>query len=150
MSKSIKLKSLKEPKEPSDSFRILIARFRPRYLPKYKENWDEWWKDLAPSRPLWKEYLKDKTIDWPEYSRRYIYELKNNPEAIQLVGTLSSFINDNDRRKHTQQPGPQKQKLYNPHDLNHKYDVVTLLCHCIDETYCHRSIVKTMILEFAE
>jgi uncharacterized protein YeaO (DUF488 family) len=57
---SIKLKSLKNPTEESDGLRILIARFRPRYLPKAKENWDEWWKELAPSKSLWKEYIKDK------------------------------------------------------------------------------------------
>lgn len=31
---AIKLKSLKEPTEESDGFRILIARYRPRYLRK--------------------------------------------------------------------------------------------------------------------
>ena len=56
----IKLKSLKEPVENSDGLRILIARYRPRYLPKEKENWNHWWKELAPSRELWKEYIKDK------------------------------------------------------------------------------------------
>ena len=58
--KTIQLKSLKEPTEESDGLRILIARFRPRYFPKEKENWDEWWKELAPSKSLWKDYLKDK------------------------------------------------------------------------------------------
>ncbi|MGC1930269.1 MAG: hypothetical protein WA667_14945 [Candidatus Nitrosopolaris sp.] len=24
----------------------------PRYLPKNKENWDQWWKGLAPSKAL--------------------------------------------------------------------------------------------------
>jgi uncharacterized protein YeaO (DUF488 family) len=66
MANSIKIKSLKEQTEESDGFRILIARYRPRYLPKYKENWEQWWKDLAPSRCLWKDYLKDKKIDWAE------------------------------------------------------------------------------------
>ena len=73
MADSIKLKSLKEPKEESDGLRVLIARYRPRYLPKHKENWDEWWKDLAPSRELWKEYIKDKRIEWPEYARRFVH-----------------------------------------------------------------------------
>jgi uncharacterized protein YeaO (DUF488 family) len=76
MANFIKLKSLKEPSEESDGFRILIARYRPRYLPKYKENWDEWRKDLAPSRTLWKDYLKDKSIDWPVYVWRFIFEIE--------------------------------------------------------------------------
>ena len=51
----IKLKSLKDPTEDSDGLRVLIARHRPRYLSKDKENWLQWWKDLAPSRDLLKE-----------------------------------------------------------------------------------------------
>jgi uncharacterized protein YeaO (DUF488 family) len=85
MTLRIKLKSLKEPTEDLDGLRVLIARYRPRYLPKYKENWEQWWKDLAPSKDLWKEYVKDKEIDRPEYSKRYISEIKSNPKAMQLL-----------------------------------------------------------------
>jgi uncharacterized protein YeaO (DUF488 family) len=93
MTLSIKTKSLKELTDKSaDGLRILIARFRPRYLPKDKENWDLWCKELAPSRELWKKYVKDKEIDWSEYSRRYIEEIKGNPQAIQLLQTLSFFV----------------------------------------------------------
>jgi uncharacterized protein YeaO (DUF488 family) len=139
---------LKEPTEDLDGLRVLIARYRPRYLPKYRENWEQWWKDLAPSRVLWKEYIKDKKIDWTEYSRRYIGEIKNNPEAIQVLRTLSFFVNDNENRKnnHFQQEQEQERR----YDLIQKYNVVTLLCHCIDEKHCHRSIVKKMISELAE
>jgi uncharacterized protein YeaO (DUF488 family) len=63
----LRLKSLKEPTNPEDGLRILIARYRPRYLPKNKESWDLWWKDLAPSKALFKEFVKDKTIGWNEY-----------------------------------------------------------------------------------
>ena len=77
MTKSIITKSLKDPTDKSaDGLRILIARFRPRYLPKDKENWDLWCKELAPSRALWNDYIKDKNIDWTEYSRRYMRKLK--------------------------------------------------------------------------
>jgi uncharacterized protein YeaO (DUF488 family) len=148
----IKLKSLKETTEDSDGLRILIARYRPRYLPKDKENWDHWWKDLAPSRDLWKDYIKDKKIEWPEYSRRYTNEIKNNPEAVQLLWILSVFVNDDEDRKknHIQQVLKQGQGQQRMYDLIQKYEVVTLLCHCIDERHCHRSIVKKMITEFAE
>ncbi|MGN6708210.1 MAG: hypothetical protein ACTHKF_02555 [Candidatus Nitrosocosmicus sp.] len=41
MAKSIIIKSLKYPIDKSaDGLRILISGFRPRYLPKDKENWD--------------------------------------------------------------------------------------------------------------
>src|SRR4051794_13070240 len=141
MSMSIKTKSLKEPTDKSeDGLRILISRFRPRYLPKDKENWDLWCKELAPSRVLWKEYVKDKKIDWTEYSRLYIEEIKDNPKAIQLLQILAFFVNErNNRNKPQVQLQQEQQKIY---DLIQKHDAVTLLCHCKDEKFCHRSIVK--------
>ena len=45
----IKLKSLRQSPEPSDGFRLLITRFRPRYVKKGNENWDAWYRELAPS-----------------------------------------------------------------------------------------------------
>jgi len=141
---AIKLKSLRDTSENSDGLRILIARYRPRYLPKDKENWDQWWKELAPSRDLWKSYIKDKKIGWPEYERQYIDEIKNNPESVNLLQIVSSFVNGNgDGSKYVQQEQEQ-QKRY---DLIQKCDTLTLLCHCKDEKYCHRSIVKEMILK---
>jgi uncharacterized protein YeaO (DUF488 family) len=93
MTKSIITKSLKDPTEKSaDGLRIQIARFRPRYLPKDKENGDLWCKELAPSRELWKEYVKDKNIDRTEYSRLYIEEIKDNPQAIILWLTIMDNI----------------------------------------------------------
>ena len=34
---TLKIKSLKEQTEPDDGLRILIARYRPRALPKHRE-----------------------------------------------------------------------------------------------------------------
>ncbi len=70
----IKTKSLKEPTEPSDGLRILIARGRPMYLPKSEENWDQWWKQLAPSKDLYQAYIKHKTIDWDTYTKKFMIE----------------------------------------------------------------------------
>ena len=142
MIKSIITKSLKDPTDKSaDGLRILIARFRPRYLQKDKENWELWCKELAPSRALWKECVKDKNIDWTEYSRRYIEEIKDNPLAIQLLQILDYFVNDKEDRN-LKEHQPLQQKVYN---LIQKHDTVTLLCHCKDEKFCHRSIVKDII-----
>jgi uncharacterized protein YeaO (DUF488 family) len=79
---ALKIKSLMEPTEKLDGLRILIARYRPRALPESKENWNEWWKDLAPSKALHKDYMKDKVIEWSEYKRRFLFEIINNPEAL--------------------------------------------------------------------
>ncbi|MGA9845535.1 MAG: DUF488 family protein [Nitrososphaeraceae archaeon] len=113
----LKLKSLKEPTNPEDGLRILIARYRPRYLPKDKENWDQWWKDLAPSKALFKEFLKDKRIDWNEYERRFRLEIRNSPNALNVLHTLRTLVNTRN---------------------------VTILCHCIDEKRCHRTIMELM------
>jgi uncharacterized protein YeaO (DUF488 family) len=116
----LKLKSLKEPSNPEDGLRILIALYRPRYLPKNKENWDQWWKDLAPSKALFKGFLKDKRISWNEYVRKFRWEIKNNPSAIEALDALRSLVNAKN---------------------------VTILCHCTDEKRCHRTIIKQMTEE---
>jgi uncharacterized protein YeaO (DUF488 family) len=143
---AIKLKSLKEPTEQSDGLRILIARYRPRYMRKEDENWHVWWKELAPSKSLWKEYLKDKKIDWDEYSRKYKLETLNNPLAFKALQNLASLdrtiVNPNtNQEEQQQQPKPQCS------DILSKFDTVTLLCHCKDENHCHRSLVKHMVKE---
>jgi uncharacterized protein YeaO (DUF488 family) len=145
---TIKLKSLKEPTERSDGLRILIARFRPRYLRKEDENWHAWWKELAPSKLLWKEYLKDKKIDWDEYSRRYKLEIQNNPLALKALHNLAllgrPIVNQDKNQKEQEQ---QHQTLSQHYDILSKYDTVTLLCHCKDENHCHRFLVKNMVKE---
>ena len=144
---AIKLKSLKEPTEESDGLRILIARYRPRYMRKEDENWHVWWKELASSKSLWKEYLKDKEIDWDEYSRRYKLEILNNPLAVKALHNLTSLdrtINPYTNREGQQQPIPKHSHICN---ILSKYDTVTLLCHCKDENHCHRFLVKHMVKE---
>ncbi len=142
---AIKLKSLKEATEESDGLRILIARYRPRYLRKEDENWHVWWKELSPSKSLWKEYLKEKKIDWDEYSRRYILEILNNPLALKALDNLASLDRTNNsdtNHEEQQQPTPQRSYICN---ILSKYDTVTLLCHCKDENHCHRFLVKRMV-----
>lgn len=110
---------MKEPKEPDDGLRILIARYRPRALPKSKENWNEWWRDLAPSKALHKDYMKDKIIDWTEYKRRFLSEITNNSEAMNRIQELRQLIIRSN---------------------------VTLLCHCYNVgDHCHRYLIKDMV-----
>ena len=149
---AIKLKCLKEPTEESDGLRILIARYRPRYMRKEDENWHVWWKELAPSKSLWKEYLKDKKIDWDEYSRRYKLEILNNPLALKALRNLALLdrnvinlhTNQEEQHLHQQQPLSQRSDILN---IVSKYDTATLLCHCKDENHCHRSLIKHMVKE---
>ena len=98
---------------------------------------------MAPSKSLWKEYLKDKKIDWDEYSHRYKLEILNNPLALKALHNLASpdktiISPDTNQDK---QPPSQRTNLLS------KYNAVTLLCHCKDESHCHRFLVKNMIKE---
>ena len=116
---TLKIKSLKERTEPDDGLRILIARYRPRALLKHKENWNEWWKALAPSKVLHKDYMKDKIIEWPEYKRRFLIEIVNNLEASEKVRELRQLSKNKD---------------------------ITLLCHCHNVgDRCHRYLIRDMI-----
>jgi uncharacterized protein YeaO (DUF488 family) len=115
----LKLKSLKEPTEPHDGFRILIAQYRPRYLPKSEENWHEWWKELAPSRQLHKAYMIDKKMNWSVYKNCFLAEIKNSPDALDEIKELKQLSKDQD---------------------------VTLLCHCVGmDKHCHRFVISELV-----
>jgi len=120
---TIKLKSLRQSQEPSDGFRILITRFRPRYIKKENESWDAWYRELAPSRQLWHDYFKSNKIDWSRYRERFIEEMMDNPKSIELICWLSKFGNNDNKN-------------------------ITLICFCENEKKCHRSIVKELVLNY--
>lgn len=73
---------------------------------------------MAPSPALLREYVKKKKIGWDEYVVKYTLEIKNNPKALEALSRLKSLI---------------------------ATSTVTILCHCKDETHCHRSVIKQMI-----
>ena len=121
---TVKLKSLRQSRESSDGFRILITRFRPRYVKKGNENWDACLRELAPSRQLWYDYFKSNTIDWKQYRERFIEEMMENSKSTELIRWLSKFEDNNN-------------------DKN-----ITLICFCDNEKNCHRSIVKELALNY--
>ncbi len=119
---ALKVKSLKDRTETGfDGLRILIARYRPRYLSKSNENWTEWWKELDPSKTLHKDYMKDKKIDWTEYKRRYLIEMKS-VDSQKRIHELKQLVNDGKD--------------------------ITLLCHCdtiVSGDHCHRYIIRDLV-----
>ena len=121
---TIKLKSLRQSKESSDGLRILITRFRPRYVKKGNENWDAWYRELAPSRQLWYDYFKSNKIDWNQYRERFIEEMRDNLKSTELIHWLCKFENNNNNN-------------------------ITLMCFCENEKSCHRSIVKDLALNYS-
>ena len=81
---TILLKRVYESPEPHDGFRILVDRLWPRGVSKRSAHMDLWLKDVAPSTSLRKWFGHDPT-KWAEFRDRYFTELRDNPEAIELL-----------------------------------------------------------------
>ncbi len=116
----IKTKRWNDEAEADDGFRVLICRYRPRALPKAKETWAEWWKDLGPSRELHADFYgkNGPPIGWDEYRERYLAEVQKQHEKI--VQLAQRVVAD---------------------------ETITLLCSsaCTDPNHCHRTLLKGLI-----
>lgn len=80
----IRIKRVYEQPDKLDGRRILVDRLWPRGLTKEKASVDLWLKDIAPSTALRKWFGHDPE-KWVEFKERYLVELKNNSEQIQLL-----------------------------------------------------------------
>ncbi|MDD5463402.1 MAG: DUF488 family protein [Methylococcales bacterium] len=78
------LKRVYEPTTVTDGTRILVDRLWPRGLAKAEARIDFWAKEAAPSTELrrWYQHEREK---WPEFQRKYLAELQENPEAVQKL-----------------------------------------------------------------
>lgn len=117
----IKTRRWNDPAEDDDGLRLLICRYRPRGLRKQDETWDQWDKNLGPSKELHAAYYGKHglgPIGWDEYRRRYMKEMEEQQERIQALA-----------------------------DRVAKGETITLLCAsaCEDESHCHRSLLRKLI-----
>jgi uncharacterized protein YeaO (DUF488 family) len=116
----IKTKRWDDPGEPDDGFRLLICRYRPRALKKELETWGKWEKDLGPSKELHADFYgkHGPPIDWKEYRRRYLKEMKDQKERISELARRVAGA-----------------------------ETITLLCSsaCLDPDRCHRTLLKKLI-----
>lgn len=80
----LRIKRVYDPPDEYDGRRILVDRMWPRGLTKEQARIDLWLKDIAPSAELrnWFDHDPDK---WHEFKRRYLDELKHNPEPIRAL-----------------------------------------------------------------
>jgi uncharacterized protein YeaO (DUF488 family) len=121
----IKTKRWDQPREPDDGFRLLVARYRPRGLPKEQETWDAWWRELGPSTELHAAaYGKgQEKIAWEDYARRYREEMRAQAQKIAWLARSAA-----------------------------RGETITLLCSsaCLDEARCHRSLLRELIERAAE
>ena len=77
----ISLKRAYEPASPADGARILVERLWPRGITRERAAIELWLKDVSPS-PALREWYGHEPQKWPEFRRRYLQELKDNPEAV--------------------------------------------------------------------
>ena len=82
---------------------------------------DEYVRALAPSEELLRSF-KDSRIDWWAFRKRYLEEMQS-PEARAEVKRLAALASTR---------------------------TVTLLCVCKEESRCHRSLLRELILREAE
>lgn len=82
------LKRAYEPYDPSDGFRILVDALWPRGIEKRAAHIDLWLKEVAPSTEL-RKWFGHEPAKWEEFRKRYLVELKHNPEA---VGVLAEHV----------------------------------------------------------
>ncbi len=91
-----------------------------RYWPRGtpKSAADEYTTKAAPSRELLRQF-KHKGLTWQEYVPRYLKEVKR-PEAVTEMQRLAKLAES---------------------------ERITLMCICEDESRCHRSLVRNLILK---
>jgi uncharacterized protein YeaO (DUF488 family) len=121
---NIRTKRIKDPVEPEDGRRIMIARKPRPFTSEADGEWDARYRELAPSAPLlkyWRANGHDEAA-WDSYRQRFLEEMRQ-PRARQAINVLAEAHNAG--------------------------EVITLLCFCPDERRCHRSLVKQLILRRA-
>ena len=77
-----KIERIYEPTASDDSYRVLVDRLWPRGISKERAALNEWNKEIAPTDELRKWFNHDPE-KFPEFSRRYMKELDNNPAAAE-------------------------------------------------------------------
>jgi len=121
---SVRIVRLGTPRAPREGLRIGTVRRPPRGVPKSqfaKQNWyDVWFPNLAPSLAIMKLGLAAETAtQWKAFTRKYEAEMKT-PAAqhdLDLLAALSHVTN------------------------------FSVGCYCEDESRCHRSILKRLLIE---
>ena len=80
----IRLKRVYDPVDSGDGTRLLVERLWPRGIKKDALRIERWVKDVAPSTELRKWFGHDPA-KWEEFRRRYVAELRGNPEAWEAI-----------------------------------------------------------------
>ena len=124
---AITIVRLGDPRGTKEGLRIGTVRRPPRGVPKAefakRDFYDVWLSNLSPSQNLVKLALaaqktKNKKA-WAVFARRFRTEMKA-PDAAKVLDLLAAF--------------------------SHRLDF-SVGCYCPEENWCHRSILRQLLLE---
>ena len=120
----IRIVRLGTPRAAGEGMRIGTVRRPPRGVPKSefarRDFYDTWLPNLSPSVPLMHEAQAATTDkEWSAFKRKFTAEMKQ-PEASHLLDLLAA--------------------------LSHPTSFA-IGCYCEDENHCHRSILKSLLVE---
>jgi uncharacterized protein YeaO (DUF488 family) len=121
---AIRVIRLGSPRSTGEGLRLGTVRHLPRGVPKAeyasRDFFDVWVPELAPSAALVKQaQAGEDDRSWRAFERRYRAEMKR-PEASRLLDLLAALS------KHTD---------------------ISVGCYCADEQRCHRSLLRTLLVE---
>jgi uncharacterized protein YeaO (DUF488 family) len=122
---SVCIVRLGKPRHPDEGLRIGTVRKPPRGVRKAdyaaRDYFDVWLPELAPSAPLvsWAQSKPFTPQRWGVFQRRYRREMRQ-PAAQRLIALLAALSSQTN---------------------------FSVGCYCEDETRCHRSLLKRLLIE---
>lgn len=121
---TIKVVRLGSPREHGEGLRIGTVRRPPRGVKKEdyaaKDIYDVWFPNLSPSEALLKEALAaEDEKSWKAFRRKFVAEMKS-PDPSRDLDLLAA--------------------------LSHQTNM-SVGCYCEDESRCHRSILKELLVQ---
>jgi uncharacterized protein YeaO (DUF488 family) len=122
---AIRVVRLGTPRIPGEGLRLGTVRRPPRGVRKEDyarlDYYDVWFPDLSPSAELVKLALSEPSDPkrWATFVRRYRQEMKE-PHVERVLSLLAAMSRQTD---------------------------FSLGCYCEDESHCHRSILREILLE---
>jgi len=112
-------------RDPDEGLRLGTVRRPPRGVRKEhyasRDYFDAWLPELAPSAPLvsWALSKPFTPARWAAYARRYRLEMRE-PAAQRLLAVLAALSTRTN---------------------------LSVGCYCADESHCHRSLLKQLLIE---
>ena len=121
---AISIVRLGAPRGKNEGLRLGTVRRPPRGVPKKDfaklDYYDVWLPELSPSQPLVSFALKARDARaWNTFVRKYRAEMRR-PEPSRLLDLLAA--------------------------LSHRTNMA-VGCYCVDESRCHRSILRALLAE---